>query len=93
MLVSWDIPPEVTMSTLKEYDAKIDVKRRLTLRGARFNHYHVKEYDDGRIELEPRELVQPFELSKRTLATMDASMANLKSGKASDPIDLSAFKE
>ena len=77
------------MSTLKEYDAKIDTKRRVTLRGARFNHYHVTEYDDGRIELEPRELVHPFELSKRTLAMIDSSMANIKQGKASDPIDLS----
>jgi hypothetical protein len=33
-----------------------------------------------------------MELSKRTLATMDGSMASLKKGKASKPLDLSAFK-
>jgi hypothetical protein len=81
------------MGQVKEYDAKIDIKRRLTLRGARFNHYHVQEFDDGRIVLEPRELVAPFELSTRTLSDMDSSMASLKAGKASEPIDLSAFNE
>ena len=47
----------------------------------------------GRIVLEPRELVAPFELSKKTLATMDESMKNLKKGKASKPIDLTAFTD
>jgi hypothetical protein len=42
--------------------------------------------------LEPRELVAPFELSMNTLAMMDSAMANLKKGKVSKPIDLSAFE-
>ncbi|MCX7038345.1 MAG: hypothetical protein NT005_04340 [Spirochaetes bacterium] len=77
------------MSPVSEYDAKIDVKKRLTLRGARYGHYHVMEYKDGRIVLEPRELVNPFAVSRRTLKMMDRSMANLKRGVVSDPIDLS----
>jgi hypothetical protein len=77
------------MSPVSEYDAKIDVKKRLTLRGARYGHYHVMEYKDGRIVLEPREPVQPFAVSRRTLKMMDRSMANLKRGVVSDPIDLS----
>ncbi len=93
ILELWDIPPmEVVMSPVKEYDARMDIKKRVTLRGGRFGHYHVKEYDDGRIMLEPRELVAPFEISKRTLAMMDASMENFKKGKVSKPIDLSAFE-
>lgn len=79
------------MPAVKEYDAKIDIKRRVTLRGARFDHYHVKEYSDGRIELEPRELVEPFELSARTLAAMDEGMARLKAGEAGEAVDLSSF--
>ena len=79
------------MAPVKEYDARIDVKRRVTLRGARYNHYHVKEYSDGRIVLEPRVLAAPFEVSKKTLAQMDSSMKNLKKGKVSKPIDLTAF--
>lgn len=81
------------MHQVKEYDAKIDMKHRLTLRGARFDHYHVREYEDGRIELEPRELVAPFEISRRTLAMMDSAMENVKKGQVSDAIDLSAFKD
>jgi hypothetical protein len=81
------------MGQVKEYDAKIDIKHRLTLRGARFNHYHVQEFDDGRIVLEPRELVSPFEISARTLASIDASMKNLKAGNVGPAIDLSDFNE
>jgi hypothetical protein len=81
------------MAAVKEYDARIDTKKRVTLRGASYANYHVKEYADGRIVLEPRELVAPFELSKMTLETMDESMKNLKKGKASKPIDLSAFTD
>ena len=81
------------MTKTLEYDARIDVKKRLTLRGAAFDYYHVQEFDNGTIVLAPRELVAPHEVSKRTLATMDASIANLKKGKASKPIDLSSFKD
>ena len=81
------------MSPVSEYDAKVDVKKRLTLRGARFGHYHVKEFRDGRIVLEPRELVKPFTVSRRTLKMMASSMANLKKGLVSGPVDLSAFSK
>jgi hypothetical protein len=79
------------MTPITEYDAHIDVKKRLTLRGANFDYYHVQECPDGRIMLEPRQLVAPFELSKNTLKTLGSSVANLKKGKVSKPIDLSAF--
>jgi len=79
------------MNQVKEYDAKVDVKRRVTLRGASFEHYHVREYDDGRIELEPRQLVAPFEISRLSLSMMDQSMENFSKGQVSDPVDLSAF--
>jgi hypothetical protein len=83
----------MSMVPAKEYEARIDTKKRVTLRGARYDHYHVQEYADGHIVLEPRELVAPFEISKRTLAAMDESMKNLKKGKASKPVDLSAFAD
>lgn len=81
------------MSAVKEYDARIDLKRRVTIRGARYDHYHVTEFAVGRIVLEPRELAVPFEHSRRSLAMMDASMANYKDGKASASVDLSAFAD
>lgn len=78
------------MSPVSEYDSKIDAKKRLTLRGARYRYYHVREYKDGRIVLEPRELTKPFVVSRRTLKMMDRSMANLKRGKVNDAIKMSA---
>ncbi len=81
------------MSVVKEYDARIDLKKRVTIRGAHYDHYHVTEFADGKIMLEPRELVIPFEVSRRTLAMMDAAMANYRTGGASVPVDLSAFAD
>ncbi len=81
------------MSTaVKVYDAKMDSKKRITLRSARFDYYHVEEYDDGRIVLEPRELVAPLQISGQSLAMMDKSMDNLKKGQVSPAIDLSEFE-
>ena len=82
------------MSTsYKEYIAKVDSKNRLTLRETPFEYYHVEHMDDGRIMLEPRELVPPFEVSAKTLDMMDRSMDNLKAGKVSDAVDLSDHDE
>ena len=78
-------------SVSKTYDAKVDSKKRITLRSARFEYYNVKEYQDGRILLEPRELAVPFSVSENTLAMMDAAMKNMKNGEVSAPVDLSEF--
>ena len=51
------------------------------------------EMDDGTIILEPRELTVPLQVSANTLAMMDASVQNMISGKISDAVDLSAFRE
>lgn len=80
-------------AALNEYDAKIDTKKRITLRGSLFEYYHVTEYPSGEIRLEPRELVPPFHISENSLEMMDQSMKNLKNGKVSDPIDLSEFED
>lgn len=76
-------------NAIRSYDAKIDSKKRITLRNALFEYFHVEEYDDGTIVLEPRELAKPFSVSANTLAIMDSSIENLKNGTVSDPIDLS----
>ena len=73
------------------YQPHLDAKKRLTLRGAKYDYYEVQEYDNGIILLEPRELVRPEEISKRTLQMMDESIRNLNAGKVSAPIDLSGF--
>lgn len=80
-------------TTVKEYDAKIDSKKRLTLRESPFEYYHVEHFSDGRIVLQPRELVEPFSVSESTLEMMDKSMNNVNEGKAGKAVDVSKFKE
>ena len=70
------------------YDAKMDSKKRVTLRGAKYEYYNVQEMDDGSVILSPRVLVSPFEISENTLKAMDDSMENFKAGKVSKPIKL-----
>jgi len=86
----WDIPQEAMFmpTATLTYDAKMDSKKRVTLRGAKYEYYNVQEMDDGNILLSPRVLVSPFEISESTLETMDKSMANFKAGKVSKPIKL-----
>ena len=78
-------------TNIREYDAKIDSKKRITLRGSRFAYYHVMEFPNGKIELQPRELREPFEISKNSLQMMDMSMENLKKGISGEPIDFSKY--
>ena len=78
---------------LRSYDAKIDSKKRITLRNVQFEYFHVEELRDGRILLEPRELKAPEQISANTLAMMDESIKNFKQGKVSKAIDLSAFED
>ena len=73
---------------IKEYDARLDSKKRITLRGAQTMFYRVREKSDGTIELSPRVLVHPDEVSAKTLSSIDKSVTNLKKGKASKSVDL-----
>ena len=52
---------------------------------------NVKEYGNGCIILEPRELAVPESISARTLADMDRAVSNFKKGDVSPIIDLSDF--
>lgn len=81
------------MAEVKEYDAKTDSKKRITLRDAPYEYYHVEQYSDGHIILEPRVLVPPFQVSANTLSMMDQSMKSMRDGKVSKSIDLSDFEE
>lgn len=79
------------MEATKDYVAHLDNKKRITLRGATYQYYNVKEYGNGCIILEPRELVVPESVSARTLADMDHAVNNFKKGDVSPTIDLSDF--
>ena len=76
------------MEVIKDYVAHLDNKKRITLRGAVYQYYNVKEYGNGCIILEPRELEVPESISARTLADMDRAVSNFKKGKISPCIDL-----
>lgn len=79
------------MDVVKNYDARLDSKRRITLRGASYQNYNVSVLKNGYIVLEPRVLVAPSSISAKTLKMIDESVSNLKLGRASDPVDLSDF--
>ncbi|MBO4919772.1 MAG: hypothetical protein J5365_06405 [Erysipelotrichaceae bacterium] len=83
----------MTEISVREYDAKLDSKKRITLRNAVFDYFHVSELEDGRILLEPRELVKPFSVSANTLSMMDQAVENMKNNKVSGKLDLSEFED
>lgn len=79
------------MEAVKDYTVHIDSKKRVTLRGAAYQYYNVREYKNGCIILEPRELTVPKSVSARTLKDMDRAIANFKKGNVSEAVDLSDF--
>lgn len=85
----WDFPQDNNMAkVLNAYDAKLDSKKRITIRNPQYKYYRVTERDDGFIILEPRELVEPFTISKATLEAMDEDIENLKKGIVYGPIEI-----
>jgi DNA-binding transcriptional regulator/RsmH inhibitor MraZ len=82
---------------LNEYDTTLDSKCRVTVRGqskkSLYKNYHVKIYKDGHIVLEPRVLVHPDQISKKTLKMMDSAMENYTKGNRSKPIDLDEMRK
>lgn len=81
------------ITVLQNYDIAADAKNRISLRGAKAKYFHVKALSNGCYVLEPRVLVSPEAIPARTLKMLDRSVTALKEGKASAPIDLSAFVE
>lgn len=82
---------EEYMEAVKDYTVHLDNKKRVTLRGALYDFYNVKEYENGCILLEPRELTVPDTISCKTLKQMDNAIKNFKLGNVSEAIDLSDF--
>lgn len=80
---------------LKEYDTTLDTKHRITVRNVKriYKNYHVRVYGDGRILMEPRILVDPKLISKRTLHMMDKAMDNYAKGVRSEPVDTNEMRK
>jgi len=76
---------------VKRYDAKLDSKRRLTIRDTQYEYYHVDEFKDGTLLLKPRVLINPNELSENTLGMIEQSMDNLENGVVSNPVNLEKY--
>ena len=76
---------------IEDYDIAADAKKRISLRGAKTKYFHVSALSNGAYLLEPRVLVPPRAVSARSLKMLERSLANLKKGLASPPIDLSQF--
>ncbi len=81
------------MSIVKEYEAKLDNKHRITIRGSEYQYFRVRQYGDGHLELLPRILVDPNKISKNTLKMMDKSVENLRNRKVSEPINLDLIEK
>ena len=79
------------MEAMKDYVAHLANKKRITIRGDAYRYYNVKEYGNGCIILEPRELVVLESISTRILEDMDRAISNFKRGDISPTIDLSDF--
>jgi len=78
---------------IQEYDTKLDNKRRCVIRGAdSFDRYHVKVFSNGKIEMTPRVLVNPEELSENTLRMIYSSVKNLKKGKVGTAVDFDKLR-
>lgn len=86
-------PKKISPTIVDQYDIAADAKKRISLRKARTKYFHVKALSNGSFLLEPRVLVSPEAVSARSLKMLDKSVASLKKGLASAPIDLSAFIE
>lgn len=74
------------------YDTAADDKKRISLRGASTKYFRVSVMSDGSYVFRPRVLVAPEDLPARTRRMLEQSVAGLKRGRASAPIDLSAFR-
>ncbi len=92
----WDFPPnqeDIMAEVIREYDLKTDSKRRVTLRSSEYTFYHAREFEDGRILLEPRELRPPAILSRTTLGHMDEAIRRMDAGEVGDEFDLSEVED
>ena len=83
--------PRNGITIVEQYDTSADTKKRISLRGAQAKYFHVKALSNGSYLLEPRVLVPRNAVPARTLKMLEQSVANLKKGKISAPIDLTAF--
>jgi hypothetical protein len=75
------------MTVITETEVKKDARNRITLPAeATYDHYLVKTFEDGHIELYPRAIYDPT-ISLFTLQMIDEAVANMKLGVVGPPVD------
>ncbi len=79
------------VTVVEQYDVAADSKKRISLRNTKTKYFNIKVLSNGCYLLEPRVLVPPQALPVRTRQMLERSVANLKKGVASPPIDLTPF--
>jgi len=83
--------PAGGVTVVERYDVASDAKKRISLRHAKTKYFHVKALSNGCYLLEPRVLVPPQVIPASTRKMLEKSVASLKQGIASPPIDLTPF--
>lgn len=84
----------MTIDVLQEYDTKLDNKCRCIIHGiSSFDRYHVKVFKNGKVEMTPRVLASPEELSENTLRMIYSSAKNFKKGKVGSAVDFEEYKK
>ena len=84
----------MSKNVLQEYDAKLDNKQRCVIHGIpSFDRYHVKVFSDGKIEMTPRVLVSPEELSENSRRMIYSSIKNMREGKVGTAVDFEKVKK
>jgi hypothetical protein len=80
------------MKLVDEADIKKDSRNRITLPAdVKYEHFRIKRYDDGHIELYPRLLVDAT-ISRNALREMDEAMANFHAGHVGEALDVEALE-
>ncbi len=79
------------MAVIEEVDVKKDSRNRITLpAGLSAEHWRLRRFADGHIELQPMLLVEAT-VSENTLRDIDSAMRNLGKGKTGKPLDIAAL--
>jgi hypothetical protein len=80
-----------TASAAKEYRARIDARKRLTLRGAENRDFRVVHRKDGSILLQPLVTEEEAPVSGHALRAIDKAIRNLRAGKRSTAANLGKY--
>ncbi len=84
----------MTEKVVREYDAKLDSKHRCAIHGMpAFNRYHIKVFKNGRIEMTPRILASPDELSENSMKLNNDSIKNQKKSEINTTLNIVKYQE